>query len=180
MNILSIASEELSAAKATLTALYNAANNDAEWLRRGQQLENLKRVKFQLNGRMTRAAGIAIISGPNFGMIKLSRKIFSDPRNAEGIEAELRNTIRHEIAHIAEPTDRKHGRAWKIAAKELSCTAEQYHEMAVTGKRRFDFQISCPRCDRNLGTLRNRVTVSRWMGNRLTNCCHVRPRATKV
>jgi predicted SprT family Zn-dependent metalloprotease len=145
-----------------------------------EETTRLQRAYFELSNRMTSAAGLATVGGPNTGRIKLSVKIFTDPRNADTAEADLRNTVLHELAHIAAPRGSKHGPVWKRLAVKFGCTGEQFHEMAVTKRQRWDWDVTCPGCGHKVGVLRNRATVARWMGNRVSVCCRVPMVAKKV
>jgi len=167
--MLSIAAEELTTARTVL------ANND-------EATSRLSLVRFELSNRMTRAAGMAHVGGPKMGLVKLSVAIFTDPRNADTAEKELRDTIRHELAHIAVGPGHGHDRTWKLTAMLLGDSGDRCHTMAVTVKRRerFDFELSCSCCGHEIGTIRNRTTVTKWAGNRRTRCCRAPIVAKKV
>ena len=155
-NILSIAREELSAAKAKTT---------------GENRERLERAYFQISNRMTSSGGSACVGGPNTGRVKLSGPIFRDEANSE---QDLRNTVRHELAHIAVGRGHGHGPVWKRQAKALGCTGDRCHQMVVaqsSRRARFDWDVSCSSCGHQIGTLRNRCTVAKWANNRRTRCC---------
>lgn len=179
-NMITIAHAELTAAKATITALRDQATRGEDFQRRSDSLERLGRTYFEMSSRMTSAAGKATTGGPSLGRVKLSVKIFTDERNAATAEADLRGTIRHELAHIAAPSGEKHGPIWVALAKELGDTGERCHEMAVTRKARYDWKMSCDCCGTEIGTIRNRNTVARFLGVRRTRCCSALVIAEKI
>ena len=144
------------------------------------ELSRLHAARFELSNRMTTTAGLAYTAGPRRGLIKLSTSIFTDPRNAQHVEEHLRNTIRHEIAHIACPNQEGHGAEWKRVAKLMGCTAERCHNMAVKFRKEYTWSIDCPDCGKHVGKIYNRVTVTRWVNSRTTRCCRVRPTSKKV
>ena len=85
-----------------------------------------------------------------FGSCSTVRKriTLSRPLTLLNEEAEVRDTILHEIAHALAPGD-GHGRAWKAAcvrvgAKPVRC----YTEATVVSppRRAAPYQVGCPRC----------------------------------
>lgn len=93
--------------------------------------ENRPRITFRVSSRMTRAAGSAI---PRTGVVTLSLPFFEDRTN---FDAEFRNTVTHEIAHVLSPptrdpyTGRKssHGPAWKAMHRRLGGTGDRCHTL---------------------------------------------------
>jgi len=158
-----IAREELSAALATVREQGTAEN-----------LERLQRAYFELSRRLKVAAGKATVGGPRLGRVQLSVSIFCDPRNADRAEKELRDTVRHELAHVAAPQGSGHGPVWKRLAIMLGDSGERCHDMAVTRKARFDWDLTCSCCGEQIGTLRNRATVARYLSGRQTRCCRAK------
>tara|TARA_R110000850_G_scaffold272752_3_gene408256 strand:+ start:5550 stop:6065 length:516 start_codon:yes stop_codon:yes gene_type:complete len=165
-NILSIAREELTLALAATT---------------GENHERLLRARFQISNRMTSSGGTATVGGPNTGLVKLSGPIFRDEANSED---DLRNTIRHELAHIAVGRGHGHGPVWKRMAKHLGCTGDRCHTMVTAqakARPRFDWLLSCSSCGAKVGTARNRTTVAAWTsGKKVTRCCRAKLAAKKV
>tara|TARA_R110002167_G_scaffold143958_2_gene333736 strand:- start:62872 stop:63390 length:519 start_codon:yes stop_codon:yes gene_type:complete len=162
--ILSIARQELQAAKDSAT--------------KGENFDRLNQAHFQISNRMTSSGGSACVQGKNVGRVKLSGPIFRDEANSE---SDLRNTIRHELAHIAVGPGHGHDAVWKREAKRMGCTGDRCHQMVVaqsTRRARFDWMASCSSCGHEIGVLRNRATVAKWAGNRRTRCCSA-PIATR-
>tara|TARA_R110000764_G_scaffold36736_2_gene82018 strand:+ start:39693 stop:40205 length:513 start_codon:yes stop_codon:yes gene_type:complete len=155
-NILSIARQELSAALESAT---------------GENQLRLRKAHFKISNRMTSSGGSACVGGPNTGRVKLSGPIFRDEANSED---DLRNTIRHELAHIAVGRGHGHDAVWKREAKRMGCTGDRCHQMVTAQAKtraRFDWDVSCSSCGHQIGTLRNRCTVATWTKNRRTRCC---------
>ena len=164
-NILAIARQELSAALESAT---------------GENLDRLRKAHFQISNRMTSAGGSACVGGRNVGRVKLSGPIFRDPANSE---ADLRNTIRHELAHIAVGPGQGHGPVWKREAVRMGCTGDRCHEMVTQArvrKPRHDWSLSCACCGTEVGVLRNRVTVANFTRGKATRCCRAGIRSRKV
>tara|TARA_R110000737_G_scaffold47134_8_gene67112 strand:+ start:630 stop:1136 length:507 start_codon:yes stop_codon:yes gene_type:complete len=164
-DILSIAREELALALAATT---------------GENRERLLKARFQVSNRMTSSGGTATVGGPNTGLVKLSGPIFRDPANTE---SDLRNTIRHELAHIAVGRGHGHGPVWKRQAKALGCTGDRCHQMVTTernAKSRSDWQLSCSSCGSPVGILRNRVTTTNFTRGKTTRCCRSNVNAKKI
>tara|TARA_R110000796_G_scaffold41179_1_gene101922 strand:+ start:16727 stop:17236 length:510 start_codon:yes stop_codon:yes gene_type:complete len=143
-----------------------------------EQLDRLGKVFFVLSARMTSTAGTATFRGPSQGRVKLSLPIFTDPRN--GDESNLRNTLRHELAHIAAPDGAGHGPVWKRIARSMGCTAERCHEMAVTRKTRRMFRFTCSCCSKELATIARAQMPSRIVQNRVSVCCRAGMRVEEV
>jgi predicted SprT family Zn-dependent metalloprotease len=165
-NILAIARQEL-------TAAIDGATN-------GENRDRLTVAHFQISNRMTSSGGSACVQGRNVGRVKLSGPIFRDEANSE---SDLRNTIRHELAHIAVGPGHGHDAVWKREAKRMGCTGDRCHQMVVaqsSRRARFDWTVTCPTCGHELGTLRNRATVAKWIGNRQSRCCGSPLAARKV
>ena len=163
--------EILAIARQELTAAIDGATN-------GENRDRLSGAHFQISNRMTTSGGSACVQGKNVGRVKLSGPIFRDEANSE---SDLRNTIRHELAHIAVGPGHGHDAVWKREAKRMGCTGDRCHQMVVaqsSRRARFDWTASCSSCGHVIGTLRNRVTVAKWAGNRRTRCCSA-PIATK-
>jgi predicted SprT family Zn-dependent metalloprotease len=76
------------------------------------------------------------------------RITLSRPLTLLNDEAEVRDTILHEIAHALAPGD-GHGRAWKAACARLGARPVRCYtdEMVVSPPRRAaPYQVGCPRC----------------------------------
>jgi predicted SprT family Zn-dependent metalloprotease len=165
-DILRIAAEELIAARTATT--------------NGENYDRLARARFKISERMTSSGGTATVGGKNTGLVKLSGPI---ARNEGNTEADLRNTIRHELAHIAVGAGQGHGPVWKRQSLAYGCTGSRTHSMACAPTKRrarFDWTVSCACCGHEIGTLRNRTTVAKWIGNRRSTCCRSTMRARKV
>jgi predicted SprT family Zn-dependent metalloprotease len=79
----------------------------------------------------------------------LKRITLSRPLTFLNTEAEVRDTILHEIAHALTPGD-GHGRKWKaacvrIGAKPQRCYTDQ--QVVAPPRRPAPMQIGCTRCD---------------------------------
>jgi len=177
IDIIRIANEELNNARALVAQRQANAQTFTESESMTVATTRLSRAYFEISNRLTTTAGKATVGGPNLGRIKLSGKIFADPRNSE---ADLRNTIRHEVAHIAVPQGSGHGPVWQRMAKLLGCTAERCHEMAVQAKTRYNFEVSCSSCGHVLGVIRNRTTSARYLNGKVTTCCRAKCISKKV
>lgn len=62
-----------------------------------------------------------------FGVISLSRPIFSKPEN----QPEALETILHEIAHALAGPKHHHDWKWRMVAKSIGCTGDRCHTMPV-------------------------------------------------
>jgi predicted SprT family Zn-dependent metalloprotease len=60
-------------------------------------------------------------------------------------EAEVRDTILHEIAHALAPKRAGHGPAWQAVARSIGCNAQRCYGEEVT-RPRPRFQGTCPKC----------------------------------
>lgn len=86
-----------------------------------------------------RAAGVASRSIGGIAIIKLSSTLHSKPED----DAELRDTVLHELAHFIAPQD-AHGPAWQAAAQRLGAKPEACHTMPT--KRRGKVVLKCEGC----------------------------------
>lgn len=117
-----------------------------------EQIDALRKIRFIISARMTRAAGKARI---NTGEITLSLPYFADESNF-GIHFE--ETVTHEIAHILAPPMRTvpglrrelHGRTWRAMHRRLGGKGERCHDMDLaigferkTRQRAARVEVSC-------------------------------------
>jgi predicted SprT family Zn-dependent metalloprotease len=133
----------------------------------------LQTAHFKLNRRLTKAAGRASArqGHVSFGKVELSPKIFLDPKNAEVFEEELRDTVRHELAHLLAGVDAGHGPAWAALAPRFGFvpSPKAVHLRRSVNRRRF--LILCAKCDRHLATKRQARRPSAWVARRRSGCC---------
>lgn len=96
-------------------------------------------LELRISRRMTRTLGSCLVRGP-LGRITISQRLFRT-----GTEDILEETVRHEVAHLADaltsPSGRmSHGKSWKTwahrfgARPERQCTREE--TLRLDGKRR--------------------------------------------
>lgn len=114
------------------------------------QAAKLDRITFKVSARMTRAAGNA---RPLTGEIKLSLPFFADRAN---FDADFRNTVTHEIAHVLAPSFREypgqrrnpHGPAWRAMHRRLGGTGDRCHTLELadgyTARRSRRVSVPCP------------------------------------
>lgn len=126
-----------------------------------------------LNRRLIRSAGRATVNGPHHGRIELAPKIFLDPRNQEGVEEMLTQTIRHELAHIMAPGAR-HGARWRDAMAFLGSPADRYHQMKTRRRPVRFWELTCNACGKSLGLKNGRNRPSAWTARKVSGCCRAR------
>jgi predicted SprT family Zn-dependent metalloprotease len=71
-------------------------------------------------------------------------------------EAEVRDTILHEIAHALAPRGAGHGPAWKLLARSIGCTGQRCYGQDVL-RPAPKYKGTCPSCRRVI--YRHRRTV---------------------
>ena len=84
------------------------------------------RARLVLNKRLTALVGRATLGGPKAGTVDISTQAFCVDSVPED---ELRDTIRHELAHLMAyelEGDRGHGAAWKARAKQLGARPNRF------------------------------------------------------
>jgi predicted SprT family Zn-dependent metalloprotease len=84
-----------------------------------------------------------------FGRCHYGRKEISLSRHLVELndEAEVRETILHEIAHALAPRKAGHGPAWRAVAKSIGCNAKRCYGEEVM-RPRPKYQGTCPGCRR--------------------------------
>lgn len=132
--------------------------------------EELKRIAYvfpeiegteiRVSNRMTVCAGKASMNrrtGQKW--ITLSLVV-----HQEGAITELRDTIRHEIAHIIAfgYGDFSHGEVWRRVVKKIGGSGQRTHKMQVAKRPARIFKIICNACGEVLGTQNARRKPSRW------------------
>jgi predicted SprT family Zn-dependent metalloprotease len=106
----------------------------------------LRAAHFELNGRLTSTAGRAYSKGRRAGLVQISVRIFAHPDNAHRAEKELRDTVRHELAHLATP-GHGHDRLWERVARSYGDSGDRCHDLAVAAPRIYHtFRLSCTGC----------------------------------
>jgi predicted SprT family Zn-dependent metalloprotease len=80
----------------------------------------------------------------NFGRKEISLSQYLVELNDE---AEVRETILHEIAHALAPRRAGHGPAWRVVAESIGCTAKRCYGDEVT-RPTPKFKGTCPACRR--------------------------------
>jgi len=106
---------------------------------------DLRAIQFEVSKTMTVCAGKA---WPRKKLVRISGTIFRDSRNAHRSEAQLDDTIRHEVAHVIVGPGHGHDWVWQDCARACGARPEKCHNMAVTRrviKRRQ--MAECERCN---------------------------------
>ncbi len=126
---------------------------------------------LKINRCLTTTAGRATVWGAGAGLVEISSKLFCHPSTTVG---ELRETILHELAHIAAGKGHGHDPYWKALAKHFGSTGEVYHQMtalADTRKPKRVFEISCTQCGRSAGVMARVKAPTAWAKRRISTCC---------
>ncbi len=87
-------------------------------------------------------------------LIKLSRH-----HVLNGTDAEIMNTIRHEVAHALAGAKAKHGWEWKSWAIKLGAQPKSHAKISY--EMPYKFVLHCPSCDMDVQKRRNRVSMKR-------------------
>lgn len=170
--ILAIANAELARIRMELRDVIDDSTSFSDIDVARQRLDFLAAATFQVSSRMKVTSGSARVGGPGRGLVKLSLSVFGNVDNASvENDAKLRNTIRHELAHIACERDADHGPVWKTAAKDFGCDAEQFHTMHTDRQPFIRWAIVCEACGDTIGRKNGRVRPTRWMNRRRSKCC---------
>jgi len=124
-------------------------------------------IRFEVSGRMTRAAGTAY---PKRNLIKLSLAFFADEGN---FAKEFRNTVTHEIAHILVPPTQwcgrsnrdAHGFNWQMMHRSIGGDGKRCHELELSAgfqaRKKVRFELPCFKCGRPILLTRSRAEVYR-------------------
>lgn len=81
-------------------------------------------------------------------------------------EAEVRDTILHEIAHALVGAEHGHNQIWKKKAIEIGCNGKQYYDSSVVVTPPPNYLAICPNCKKEWKRIR-RPTTSHSCGK----CC---------
>lgn len=84
-------------------------------------------------------------------LIKLSRH-----HVLNGTDAEIMDTIRHEVAHALAGSSARHGPEWKAWAIKLGAHPRS-HARAISYEMPYKFVLYCPCCNKDIQKRRNRV-----------------------
>jgi predicted SprT family Zn-dependent metalloprotease len=86
------------------------------------------------------------------GSCRYGRKTITLSRRLTAVreEAEVRNTILHEIAHVLVGPSHGHDRAWQLCARSIGCTGERCsavnEEVTAAMKAVARYRVRCPKC----------------------------------
>ena len=97
-------------------------------------------------------------------LIKLSRH-----HVLNGTDAEITDTIRHEVAHALAGPLAKHGPEWKRWAIRLGATPRATAR-SVSYEMPYKFVLFCPGCNSDIQKRRNRVTMRRLQRLQCRKC----------
>jgi predicted SprT family Zn-dependent metalloprotease len=82
-----------------------------------------------------------------------------------GTDADIRDTILHEIAHALVGRKHNHDAAWKATALEIGCSGERTHRLAFSPPR---YHVRCENhCWSHTAQRRNRRLICRTCGGKL-------------
>lgn len=98
-----------------------------------------------------------------FGLCHYGRKFISVSAILSSLnsEAEVRDTILHEIAHALAGHEAGHGARWKYIARAIGCNAKRcYSHMTVATPER-KITIECPECE-SKGKRHRRLSSDRY------------------
>ena len=116
----------------------------------------LKKWRFQFD-HSTRRAGCC-----NYRDKKISIS-FELARNAS--DADIRDTILHEIAHALAGRKHNHDATWKAKAKEIGCSGERTHRLIFSPPR---YSVTCENnCWKHTAERRNTKLICRKCGGKL-------------
>jgi hypothetical protein len=105
----------------------------------GMHLNDRWRFKF-MNSK--RAIGqCAQIRGVDAGWIKLSMHMIPVMN-----EAEVKNTILHEIAHALVGAHHGHNSIWRRKALEIGCNGNRTSNLSVANQMQYKYKATCPCC----------------------------------
>jgi len=92
------------------------------------------------------------------GLCSYSRKLIKLSRHhiLNGTDAEIMDTIRHEVAHALAGPFAKHGPEWKMWARKLGATPRS-HTKSISYEMPYKFILHCPVCQQDIQRRRNRV-----------------------
>lgn len=94
---------------------------------------------------------------------KLISISFELARNAS--DADIRDTLLHEIAHALVGKKHHHDAVWKRTAKEIGCSGERCHRLVFSPPR---YHVTCEnRCWKHTAERRNRRLICRTCGGKL-------------
>lgn len=85
-----------------------------------------------------------------FGCCKHHRKLItlSEPITELNDEAEVKDTILHEIAHALVGVGHGHDRVWKKKAIEIGCDGKRCYDSSVIATPKPNYSAICPGCNR--------------------------------
>jgi predicted SprT family Zn-dependent metalloprotease len=87
---------------------------------------------------------------------------------------DLRDTIRHELAHIVAMQRNRYAEAhspiWLKIAHSLGCSGNIRHEMQVYRRPKKRFEITCKQCRTMIGTITRANSPRGWDNKRHINC----------
>lgn len=143
----------------------------AEELARARELfpdrESLLTLRFTVSGRMTRAAGIARRTRPDTWHVSLARFLEID----NVAEVEIRDTIRHELAHVLAGIEAGHGPVWKGYARRIGARPVACVPRSVARYVRASVGLRCASCGRIISGVGPRSRIARTPQLYRTRCC---------
>lgn len=90
-----------------------------------------------------------------------------------GSDADIRDTILHEIAHALVGRKHHHDKVWKAKAKEIGCSGERTHKLQFTTPR---WSVTCEnRCWTHTAQQRNSKLICRKCGGKLVYSAYPAP-----
>ena len=89
------------------------------------------------------------IRGRDYGWIRLSIHMIPTME-----EAEVKNTILHEIAHALVGAHQGHNSMWRRKAMEIGCSGDRTSDYRVADKITYKYKATCPCCSKTSGMSR--------------------------
>ena len=143
---------------------------------RGGILEKrLRQATVKVNGRLTRCAGRAHVSGQKTGLVEISGPLF---RHELSTMDELCETIRHELAHIAVGPGHGHDVVWRQTARAFGSTGDRCHQMPAYVARRAGttktVTLTCKVCSAEVwkGERKSVAKLRTKVARSVTLCCN--------
>ena len=148
-----------------------------------EALERLRGIRFRL-GKMKGCLGKASFKGPDpspektisisvpaFSEVRLEEGTFFDQQDAKVVlMAELRDTMRHELAHILAPRYSHHGPEWKQWAWTMGCsTSRTSHRMSGPSPKVWYFY--CSKCHKLVLVRYRHNKPTRYRRTHRSRCC---------
>lgn len=94
--------------------------------------------------------------GRDYGWIRLSSHLIPVMD-----EADVKNTILHEIAHALVGCEHGHDWVWRSKAREIGCSGERTTRLDIANQVNHKYKATCPRCG-NVSGMSRKAKVDYW------------------